>query len=135
MNRLLAWLTVNDVATGSSAAYPELRPLDLDLHADAVFDLARSVAGETRGWEIVAQSAQDRRIEVEAKTRTLQFVDDVSVWVEGRPGGGSRLLMRSHSRLGRGDFGTNARRIRAFLDLVERRARAPADASTSAPRG
>jgi uncharacterized protein (DUF1499 family) len=49
-------------------------------------------------------------------TPTFRFVDDFTVRV--RPSGsGSEIDVRSKSRDGQGDLGTNARRIRKFLDL------------------
>jgi uncharacterized protein (DUF1499 family) len=122
MNRLLAWLTVNDVATGSSAAYPELLPLELDLLPEDAFAAALATARDLRGWRIVTESESERRFEAEASTPVLRFVDDLEVWVEPRADQGSRLHVRSRSRVGRGDFGANARRIRAYLRLVAQRA-------------
>ena len=50
-------------------------------------------------------------------TRWFAFKDDVVVRV--RPeGAGSRVDVRSVSRVGRGDVGTNARRVRGFLEAL-----------------
>ena len=122
MNRLQAWFTVNDVTTGSSVAYPELLPLDLGMPPEDAFDLAVAVARGTRGWRIVNESAEELCFAAEASTPFLSFVDDTEVWVESRPEGGSRIHVRSRSRVGRGDFGANARRIRAFLKRVGKQA-------------
>ena len=43
------------------------------------------------------------------------FRDDVVIRVRPEPGGGSRVDVRSVSRVGKGDVGTNAKRLRAFL--------------------
>jgi len=54
-------------------------------------------------------------IEATATTRWFGFKDDVVIRVSAMPDGGSRVDMRSVSRVGRSDVGTNARRIQAFL--------------------
>jgi uncharacterized protein (DUF1499 family) len=128
VHRLIAWLTVNEVTTESPGLlqpkppYPEVRPLDLDLSPDEAYDLALATARRMRGWRIVQESPQEGSLNAEAKTPLLRFVDDVRVWIEARSGGGCRVHMRSRSRVGQGDFGANASRIRAFLQLVEKRA-------------
>ena len=53
-------------------------------------------------------------------TRLLGFEDDVTVTVEAH-GAGSLVNMRSRSRVGRGDFGQNARNIRELQSALESR--------------
>ena len=55
-----------------------------------------------------------RHLRAEARTRLLGFTDDV--WIQVAPqAAGSRIAIRSASRVGFTDFGTNARRVRAYL--------------------
>ena len=61
--------------------------------------------------------------EAVASTRLLGFKDDVSIHVQAQAGDASLVHMRSRSRLGRGDFGTNARRIRVFQGALAERVR------------
>jgi uncharacterized protein (DUF1499 family) len=121
MNRLQAWFTVNDVTTGSSPAYPHLQPLVLDQPPDEAFALALATAHDLRGWRIVNVSPKERRFEAEASTPVLPFVDDLDIWIEPRRNDSSRVQVRSRSRVGRGDFGANARRIRNYLRRVAQR--------------
>ena len=79
----------------------------------AAFDLALNLA-RAAGWEIVAAVPEDNRIEAVATTDWFGFKDDVVIRIAAA-GGGSRVDMRSASRVGRSDLGTNARRIREFL--------------------
>jgi uncharacterized protein (DUF1499 family) len=75
-------------------------------------DVARGL-----GWEIVAAVPAEGRLEATDRTRWFGFRDDVVVRV--RPeGAGSRVDVRSVSRVGRSDLGTNARRIRGFLESL-----------------
>ena len=65
----------------------------------------------------MAAAPAEGRLEATDRTRWFGFRDDVVVRV--RPDGtGSRVDVRSVSRVGRSDLGTNARRIRAFLDSL-----------------
>jgi uncharacterized protein (DUF1499 family) len=124
---LITWLTVNEVTTELSGPqppgppYPEVQPLDLELSPAEAYDLAVAVARRIRSWRIVRESPQEGWLAAEARTPLLRFVDDVRVWVEARSGGGCRVHVRSRSRLGRGDFGSNAARIQSFLRLVRER--------------
>lgn len=105
--------TIDDVARQQRVAYPELQPIVLPLSPDEAF--ARVVAAvRGAGWEIVAADSRERIVEATARTSFFGFRDDVVVRV--RPAdGGSRIDMRSTSRVGRSDAGANAARIRRFL--------------------
>lgn len=96
--------------------YPELRPLELAVPPDQAFARARSAA-QSLGWEIVAADPDAGRLEAVATTRWFGFKDDVVVRVTG-VSNGSRVDMRSKSRVGRSDLGANARRIQDFLTAV-----------------
>ncbi|MGH7421143.1 MAG: DUF1499 domain-containing protein, partial [Candidatus Rokuibacteriota bacterium] len=80
--------------------------------------LARAVdVARGLGWEIVAVAPAEGRLEATDRTPWFGFRDDVVVRV--RPdGAGSRVDVRSVSRVGRSDLGTNARRIRGFLEAL-----------------
>jgi uncharacterized protein (DUF1499 family) len=55
------------------------------------------------------------------ETSTIfRFVDDVVVRVRPAAGGGSIVDVRSKSRVGRGDIGANAARIRRFAAELPR---------------
>ena len=97
--------------------YPDLAPLTLPLPPDRVFNRALDVAGRM-GWEIVASDQPSGRIEATDTTRWFGFKDDVVVRVTPW-GSGARVDVRSVSRVGRSDVGTNARRIRDFLDNLQ----------------
>lgn len=107
------------VAAQQEAAYPEIQPVRLDLPPDQAFQTALAAA-EAMGWDIVSADHQERRIEATAQTFWFGFIDDVVVRV--RPADeGSRLDVRSTSRVGVSDLGTNAARIRAYFAEVRDR--------------
>ena len=94
-------------------AYPDIRPLELAVPPAEAFPRALDAA-RSMGWEIAAVEAATGRIEATATTPWFGFHDDIVVRV--RPTStGSRIDVRSVSRVGKGDLGTNAKRIRAYL--------------------
>ncbi len=105
-----------DMASQQRRAYPQIAPLQLDAASDAAFRRALTAAREM-GWTIVAVVPAEGRIEATDTTTFFGFKDDIVVRV--RPvAAGSRVDVRSVSRLGEGDIGTNARRIEAYLARV-----------------
>ena len=93
--------------------YPDLRPLELALQPKQAFARAAQTA-KGRGWEITALDESAGRIEAVATTTSFGFKDDVVIRITPA-GTGSRVDMRSKSRVGRSDAGANAHRIREFL--------------------
>jgi uncharacterized protein (DUF1499 family) len=59
-----------------------------------------------------------------ARTRVLRFKDDVTVRIRRRAGL-AEVSVRSRSRVGKADFGQNARNIRAFQAELERQMLVP----------
>jgi len=110
---------INDISTDPTessdaqrAAYPDIRPLRLAVAPNIAFERAK-VAAEEAGWQIVREDPSAGRIEAVATTRWFGFTDDIVVRITAE-GAGSRVDVRSKSRVGRSDLGTNAQRIRAY---------------------
>jgi uncharacterized protein (DUF1499 family) len=102
-------------------AYPQVAPLTLDVPADEAFELARKAA-TNRGWEILEAVAPGGRIglgRIEAIDRTflLRLPDDIAVRIRPRADG-TRIDVRSASRIGAHDLGQNAQRVRSYLEEV-----------------
>ncbi len=93
--------------------YPEIQPVVLRLPPAEVFARVERRAREA-GWRIVAAETAEGRIEATAVTRWFGFKDDIVIRIAATTGG-TRLDMRSKSRVGVSDLGANAERIRAFL--------------------
>jgi uncharacterized protein (DUF1499 family) len=104
------------VATRQKLAYRDLAPLMLARPPDRAFARAEAAA-RALGWRIVAAAPAEGRLEASDTTRWFGFTDDIVVRVRPAPQG-SRIDVRSASRVGRSDLGVNARRIRAFLAAV-----------------
>ncbi len=101
------------VAEQQNRAYPDIQPLVLGARPDAAFNRALSVA-RAMGWDIVVSDPKQGRIEATATTFWFGFKDDVVAKITPEKEG-SRIDIRSASRVGLSDVGTNAKRIRAFL--------------------
>lgn len=97
-------------------AYPDIRPATFTAAPGAVFAAALDVA-RGMGWRIVDSASDQGRIEAVATTLWFGFKDDVVVRVAAA-GPGTRVDVRSVSRVGVSDVGTNARRIRRFLERL-----------------
>lgn len=97
--------------------YPDLAPLTLSVPRDQAFDRALAVA-QAKGWEIVTADKASGRIEATDTTTWFGFKDDVVVRLTPW-GAGTRVDVRSVSRVGLSDVGTNARRIEDFLESLE----------------
>ncbi len=105
-----------EVAAAQRKAYPDIGPLTLSVPPSDAWTRALEVVRQA-GWEVVAADAATGRIEATDTTRWFGFKDDVVIRVSAAPGG-SRIDIRSVSRVGRSDVGTNAKRIRDFLSRL-----------------
>ena len=104
------------VAELQKQAYPDIKTLHSSLAPAELFTRAAKVAADS-GWQVVDSTPQEGRLEATATTRMFGFKDDIVVRV--RPAqNGSDLDMRSMSRIGRGDVGANAARIRGFMEKM-----------------
>lgn len=98
-------------------AYPDLQPIIIRGSIDEAFDLAVQAATEL-GWDIYLQDRNAGTIEAVATTNIMGFKDDVVIRVRGNAEG-SRVDLRSVSRVGVSDVGANAKRIRAFSERLQ----------------
>jgi len=102
-----------EVAAAQRQGYPNIGPLVLDATPAVAFRRALEAAREM-DWEMVAADSTSGRIEATATTPWFGFKDDVVVRVQPAERG-SRVDVRSVSRVGGSDVGANAQRIRAYL--------------------
>ncbi len=102
-----------EVAAAQRKAYPEISPVMLPVPPAEAWNRALRAVKKT-GWDVVEIDEKTGRIEATDTTRWFGFKDDVVIRVSAAPGG-SRIDVRSVSRVGRNDIGTNAKRVRRFL--------------------
>lgn len=101
------------IAVQQNRAYPAIKPLVLQVSVETAFQRALTVA-RALGWEIVAEDLPGGRIEATDTTLWFGFKDDIVVRLRATSGG-TRVDVRSVSRVGKSDVGTNANRIATFL--------------------
>lgn len=101
------------VAAQQRRAYADIKPVIVKTApretTQRAIDAARAM-----GWEVVVADAATGRVEAIDTSTWFGFKDDIVVRV--RPEGqGSRIDVRSVSRVGMSDLGANAKRIRRLL--------------------
>ena len=110
-----------DTAAIQKRAYPDIAPLVLKDPPQQAFAAALATAQAMTRWTIDASDPARGRIEASARTLWMGFTDDIVIRITA-DGEGSRVDMRSLSRVGRGDFGANAARIRTYLAALRAKA-------------
>ncbi len=106
-----------EVYAQQQKAYPDIQPLHLNVPRERAFQAVEQAARAMK-WQIDADVPNEGRLEATATTFWFGFKDDVAVRVNP-DGAGSRVDVRSVSRIGKSDVGTNAKRVRAFLAKVK----------------
>lgn len=97
--------------------YSDLEPINTSLSYDEAYDRALQTAREMP-WQLVGESREEGRIEAYEKLAWFGFIDDVVIRVDTTEMG-SKIDIRSKSRIGRGDLGVNAKRIRSYIEEFE----------------
>jgi uncharacterized protein (DUF1499 family) len=106
-----------EVAEQQRKAYPDLITLTVASDKNKVFAAAEA-AVRTMKLEVVEANVDEGRIEATHTSLFYGFKDDVVVRVVA-DGNGSRVDVRSKSRVGRSDLGQNAKRIRTFMQTLQ----------------
>lgn len=106
-----------DFARQQQEAYPDIQTVTLKLAPAEAFKKVDGVA-MAMGWDVVARAPAEGRLEAIDTSKWFGFRDDIVVRI--RPdGAGSKVDIRSKSRIGRSDLGVNARRIRDFTSRLK----------------
>jgi uncharacterized protein (DUF1499 family) len=94
--------------------FPDIAPIRSSASKEDAFNHSLSIA-KAMNWEIVSQEVAQGIIEAVASTPVFDFQDDVVIRIQSNDTG-STIDIRSHSRIGRGDQGKNAERVRQFIE-------------------
>jgi len=107
-----------EVAAKQREAYPDIQPLHSKLKLAQAYDVALATIRKL-GWKLASNDLLEGAGAIEATDTTLLygFQDDVVIRIVNEPDG-SRLDVRSASRIGLSDLGKNAARIRQFRDVL-----------------
>ena len=103
------------IAALQREAFPDIKPIITALspkqsHAQALLTI------DKLNWVLVVDDASTGIIEAYDKSSVFGFIDDVSIRIRATDGG-SQIDLRSVSRVGEGDLGANAARIRQFFKI------------------
>lgn len=98
-------------------AYPDLQTLMVTGQPGRVFEAARQTAHDM-GWTMMGSTPEKGLIEATATTALMGFKDDIVIRVAEREGRVA-VDVRSVSRVGISDLGTNTKRIRAYLAALK----------------
>lgn len=106
-----------ETASAQRNFYPDLAPISTSMSYDEAYNKALETTREMP-WTLVDENRQEGRIEAYHKLAWFGFIDDVVIRVDTTETG-SIIDIRSKSRIGRGDLGVNAKRIRAYVEEFE----------------
>jgi uncharacterized protein (DUF1499 family) len=108
-------------ATLQQRHYPAVKPLVVK-HKDkhAVYMAALGLI-QDNDWELVAEYSEAGVIEATARTPIFGFHDDVIIRISRLSDDTIQVDMRSSSRVGRKDFGVNAKRIQRYMQSLQQR--------------
>ena len=115
------WPVINEVETGATPEYPEVQPQYYTTEPRRVFDETTAAVEALEKWTLVSSEPSKWRIEAERETQVFGFVDDVTITIEPVTEFVTRVHVRSASRVGKGDFGQNARNIEEFFAELDNR--------------
>ncbi|MFV2007198.1 MAG: DUF1499 domain-containing protein [Longimicrobiales bacterium] len=120
VERVLRGVTANYAETAPSAEDRRLRGRTYAIPFDRVWNAACAQIDGARGWQLLQADDQVGSIRATATTLVFRFVDDVSLQITLDENGQTRTDMTSRSRKGKGDLGTNVRRIGRFMRRLDR---------------
>jgi|TARA_B110000483_G_scaffold234193_1_gene303937 uncharacterized protein (DUF1499 family) len=110
-------MTPEQLIEQTDEAYPDLVTQLYSESVNEVFEKALAAVDDL-GWELVAQDAAAGRIEATDTTFWFRFKDDVVIKID-QQGSETAVDVRSVSRVGTGDVGANAIRMRKLFALLE----------------
>ncbi len=116
--RVLSYYTTNVAETSDNPLYPEMKTPVLNHQLEKVYPVLKSMINEY-GWKI-EKDVENKELEAVATTKVFKFKDDIKVRLEP-DGNKTKLYIRSSSRVGKGDMGTNERRVLNLIDELEKK--------------
>ena len=109
-----------EISSQQEKAYPDIKPALIEVTPDQAYEICLKTAKEMN-WDIVNAKVDKRLIEATDRTFWFGFKDDIVIRITPS-GKSSRVDVRSVSRVGRSDVGTNAKRIRKYLKKLSQKA-------------
>lgn len=110
---------VNDVTTGESFDYPDLRAHVYFASADLVAKAAVQAISTLSKWRLIFHDQAKNILVAEVEAPFGGFLSEVTITLSPLGPRHIRTVIRSSSKLGRGDLGENARNIRQAQDAMD----------------
>lgn len=115
------WPVINEVETGKTPEYPEIVPQYYTAEPARVIDESRAAVEHLELWDVDSVQSTPSKVVATRTTRTMGFVDDVTISVRPVTDFVTQVHVHSQSRVGKGDFGQNARNIEEFFTELDNR--------------
>ncbi|MEE9160264.1 MAG: DUF1499 domain-containing protein [Gammaproteobacteria bacterium] len=119
VTRLQHYLSTNVAETTDVSSYPELVIREYHYPKDTFFSLLETSVAKL-GWEIDSQHDQTYTLHAVVTTPLIGYKDDVTIKLIPMTEKRNKLYIRSSSRKGRGDLGTNTRHILDLYNQIEK---------------
>ena len=116
--RLATYLNNNDVQTRVDTVFPELLPRRYAVKTEELRKVITESI-EKLEWEIIQPFNESNTLHAVVSTRLFNFKDDFYITLEQEDGGTQLVNVRSVSRLGKGDLGTNTRHVLDFFSALD----------------
>jgi len=116
--RLHQYITTNVAETTTESIYPELILREYDLPIEELFNILQASVNKL-GWEIIGHGDEPYSVLAVVTTPLQGYKDDVLIRLLPLPENRNYLYIRSNSRVGHGDLGTNTRHILDLYDQIE----------------
>ena len=122
--RLERALTTNRAETDPRSRDPRLQGRTYAIPFDQVWTACLDLVQRHRGWALLQANDLEGFIRVRCETPVFRFIDDLEIRISLDEHAMTRVDLKSRSRKGRGDLGTNARRIGRLLKNLDRNLKA-----------
>ncbi len=111
----------NKAETRPDHTDPRLRGRTYAIPFAQVWVAALEIARSSRGWTVLEADEDSGCLQAESETPVFRWVDDVELRMALDENGQTRVDMTSESRVGSSDLGKNARRIRKFFRILDKK--------------
>jgi len=122
--RLERALTTNRAETDPRSDDPRLQGRTYAIPFDHVWTVCIELIQQNRHWDLLQANDLEGFIRIRCHTLFFKFIDDVEVRISLDEHAMTRVDIKSQSRKGRADLGTNARRIGRILRRLDRKLKA-----------